>query len=278
VSCREQNTYLKALAFGKAKELVHVDMATKMEEAGLAALFPVVCWPETRAVSSVWQGICVWLACMFLLQVAEVATKVEKWRKQGVPVHFVCVELRKWLPTHCAEHEVVALSEKDFPDVDRVKGKQFNRRFLDLAVWLMAWDRYAIGATLLKQMSFVDAQHHKAVVVEVWLLLPWRVASCLSCFAQIASTAKSKGLGPLLGVIYDDLVRKQWEDLSMKLGSKWSVSDFVKVPQEDALRRAEVMYKSVILANKVCGLCSVHLVHLVCCCFSFVIDRRRQPG
>ena len=56
--CREQNQYLKALAFGKTKELIHVDMCAKMKEAGLADLFPVVCWPETRAVSITWK----WLA------------------------------------------------------------------------------------------------------------------------------------------------------------------------------------------------------------------------
>ena len=71
----------------------------------------------------------------------------------------------RWLPVHCAEHEVVALCQEDYPDVDKTKGKQFNRRFLDLSVWMMAWDRYAIGATLLQQMSFVDAQNHKAVVI-----------------------------------------------------------------------------------------------------------------
>ena len=66
--------YLKSLAFGKTKEFVHVDMHAKMTEKGLVNLFPVVCWPETKAV-------------------AEVATKLDKWKKQGVPVHFVFVEL-----------------------------------------------------------------------------------------------------------------------------------------------------------------------------------------
>ena len=134
------------------------------------------------------------MRCAFigaLLQVAEVATKLEKLKKQGIPSHFVAVELRKWvlcltrvwlfvgicayvrwLPIHCAEHEVIALDTNEFPDIDKAKGRQFNKRFLDLSVWLMAWDRYAIGATLLKQLAFEDAQHHKAVVVEV----------CLACF------------------------------------------------------------------------------------------------
>ena len=54
---------------------------------------------------------------------AEVATKLENWKKKGVPVHDVCVELRKWLPTHCAEHEIVALEVEGFPDADKAKGK-----------------------------------------------------------------------------------------------------------------------------------------------------------
>ena len=61
VAGREQNKYLKALAFGKTKEVVHVDMAAKMEEAGLAALFPMVSWPETRAVLAYvlsWSCMC----------------------------------------------------------------------------------------------------------------------------------------------------------------------------------------------------------------------------
>lgn len=73
----------------------------------------------------------------------------------------------KWLPTHCSDHEVVALSEDDYPDADKAKSKQFNSRFLDMSVWMMAWDRYTIGATILKQMEYVDTQNHKAVVEEV---------------------------------------------------------------------------------------------------------------
>ena len=201
-ACREQNRYLKSLAFGKTKEFVHVDMHAKMTEKGLVNLFPVVCWPETKAV-------------------AEVATKLDKWKKQGVPVHFVFVELRKcavfvafaqlvalcawvvhvrWLPTHCSDHEVVALNEEDFPDADKAR-KQFNRRFLDMSVWMMAWDRYALGATILGQMAFVDTQNHKAVVEEVPCLCECscgaaRIGTCM--FADFIYS-KQQGQGPIVG-------------------------------------------------------------------------------
>ena len=87
----------------------------------------------------------------------------------------------RWLPTHCSDHEVVALNEEDYPDADKAR-KQFNRRFLDMSVWMMAWDRYALGATILGQMAFVDTQNHKAVVEEVQCL-----CECLCGVARICT-------------------------------------------------------------------------------------------
>ena len=40
-------------------------------------------------------------------------------------------------------------------------------RFLDLAVWQLAWDRYALVAASLGQMKFSEAMLHKATVMEV---------------------------------------------------------------------------------------------------------------
>ena len=91
---------------------------------------------------------------------------------------------------------MVALNEEDFPDADKAKGKNFNRRFLDLAVWLTAWDRYSLGAALLKQMSFVDAQHHKSVVVEVrfvYLCLLAILCLCHSC--RLRPQQRARGWG-----------------------------------------------------------------------------------
>ena len=140
---------------------------------------------------------------------------------RGVPVHFVFVELRKcavfgafaqlvalcawvvhvrWLPTHCSDHEVVALNEEDYPVADKAR-KQFNRRFLDMSVWMMAWDRYALGATILGQMAFVDTQNHKAVVEEVPCLCECscgaaRIGTCM--FADFIYS-KQQGQGPIVG-------------------------------------------------------------------------------
>jgi len=71
-------------------------------------------------------------------------------------------------------------------------------------------------------------------------------------------------------VIYDDMVRNQWEDLTMKLGPKWSVADYTKAPQAEVLRRAEVLYDSIILAKKVC----LPMVDLFLCIRTLLSDCR----
>jgi hypothetical protein len=48
------------------------------------------------------------------------------------------------------------------------------------------------------------------------------------------------------------MARKQWEDLSMKLGTKFAVADYTLAPQPEVLRRAEVLYDSFMLSKKVC--------------------------
>ena len=47
----------------------------------------------------------------------------------------------------------------------------YSRRFLELPLWYMAWDRYALGAAMVGQMSFTEAQEHKAVVTQARALV-----------------------------------------------------------------------------------------------------------
>ena len=84
------------------------------------------------------------------------------------------------MPTHCSEHEVVGLSEED-SEVDTATRQQSNRRFRD-RVGLMAWDRHAIGPTLLEQMKLVDAQQHKTVVAEKQICFSF--SACVSSHAR----------------------------------------------------------------------------------------------
>ena len=69
------------------------------------------------------------------------------------------------------------------------KKEDENKGELDLAAWLVAWDRYSLAAAMTGQLSFASAQLHKDVVVKL---------ACRAC-RQKRST--------LVGVMYDNLVR-----------------------------------------------------------------------
>ena len=66
---------------------------------------------------------------------------------------------------------------------------QETAKYLDFPWWLVAFDHYTVAAVSLGQMSFPDAQKHKAVVVEV------------------AALATSEGRTSLLAVLYDERLR-----------------------------------------------------------------------
>ena len=54
----------------------------------------------------------------------------------------------------------------------------------------MAWDQYAIALAILKVLTFKQAMSHKATVLEV------------------AALGAEEGRSSLLGVLYDELVRR----------------------------------------------------------------------
>ena len=67
-------------------------------------------------------------------------------------------------------------------------GKSSDRR-LELVVWQLAWDRYALAAAALGQLPWCAALQHKADVLETGL------------------TAHVESRGPILGVLYDEVCR-----------------------------------------------------------------------
>ena len=93
----EHNAMFKAWVMNqKNYSLVHVDMASKLEELGLKDFFPMTSWPPAAAVR-----VCVHQTCLaqrvltLRLQVSELATKIDRLKKQGVPAHYVYVNFRK---------------------------------------------------------------------------------------------------------------------------------------------------------------------------------------
>ena len=74
---------------------------------------------------------------------------------------------------------------------------QDDTRRLEFAMWLVAWDRYAIGAQVVEhQMEFKQSLLHKEVVISV------------------ACSASAGGRSDLLGVLYDELARSVFWFLS----------------------------------------------------------------
>ena len=48
---------------------------------------------------------------------------------------------------------------------------QVTYRFMDFANWLLAWDRYALAADMLKQVGFREAMQYKAICTDVRRML-----------------------------------------------------------------------------------------------------------
>ena len=103
-------------------------------------------------------------------------------------------------------------------------------RRLELPAWLMAWDAYALLAAALDQLPFSVAIKHKLIVCEI---------------AANAHTHKRK---PLLGVLYDEIARKEWEDRAGKLGAAFDISLAASTLSEDTLRRARDLHDVLFAA------------------------------
>ncbi len=226
---------------GKAKkEMVPVDLSSMLRQQGLDLYFPTEAWPPTAAVR-------------------ELATKIKTLEKGGGSANpYVYCDLKKcvfpcmwcrlvlcvrcscrFLPPFCPEHLPVVLSLEDEKGADdKETKKKASTRRLEVAAWMLAWDRYSLGAAALEQMSFYTAMRHKTVVAEVGSKLPL-TSGPLCVLLQVAVQAVAEGRRPLWGVLYDELARlfhvvapvlsgsvlisrlrrKHWEDLSGKLGS-----------------------------------------------------------
>lgn len=103
-------------------------------------------------------------------------------------VRVFCAANRvRFLPTYSSDHVTVVVDENG--QVVEEAGKQkvrylclmFSlgmacylwqefRHYLELPTWLMAWDRYTVGAVALGQMTHEQAQEHKSVIEEVCFL------------------------------------------------------------------------------------------------------------
>ena len=70
-----------------------------------------------------------------------------------------------------------------------------NPKRLTLAFWLTAWDKYSLAAEALEQLKYTVCVLHKAKIMD------------------LATEAVEGDKGPLVAVIYDELLRRASSDL-----------------------------------------------------------------
>ena len=58
---------------------------------------------------------------------------------------YICHSVCRWLPAQCGKAKVI------MPDGSEKGDKSKDR--LDLQTWMMAWDRYVLGAVALDQVG-----------------------------------------------------------------------------------------------------------------------------
>ena len=185
--CEEERAHWQAMAatFGKPekeKQKVHIDLGATVPKLSLTTL-PQTCWPQSALVDALAQ---------------EAKNRTHEGR-----VPFVYQQVEKYLPSWCKLVGAEVVVEED-PETEKL-GRGFEalakklgaedkkQRKLDPVRWLVAFDRYALAAAATGQLTLGAAMAHKD--------------TCLRLGAVVGQR--------LLGVTYDELVRRSWAERSV---------------------------------------------------------------
>ena len=114
---------MKTFFMAKTKRLEPVNLASRVYEIGLESLMGSESWPEVAPCR-------------------ELRTKAKHATGEGFTNPYIYADLRKFVPTWCTEHCPVALDDEGGL---REGGDKSAGKRLDFSVWMLAWDRYAIG-------------------------------------------------------------------------------------------------------------------------------------
>ena len=113
----------------------------------------------------------------FVVQVRELATKVDAYKKRRAPVPLLLAELRKcvaycefvlhcfpfalclarFLPPRCPQHLAV-FEGSDGCAVEDTKAAKECSKYLDFAAWLESWQSYTLAAVITNQMTFLGVR------------------------------------------------------------------------------------------------------------------------
>ena len=206
-------------AMRKQDKTLHVDMPSVLKKVSLDSLLDC----------SLPKGA----------QVDCLATEIDRLKQKGIASPYIFVDLKKYLPTWCDELNQAGESSdeeetsKAVQELARAMGaKPKEKRSLNLLQWGLAFDKYAIAATATNQMTFAATVAHKDI--------------CL----QVAARAHLKqGRRHFLGVLYDQVCRKEWSEIAYA-SSSFNVSDAATKSSDSLLQRAENLYDQQFAKGK----------------------------
>ncbi|CAK0791693.1 unnamed protein product, partial [Prorocentrum cordatum] len=172
---------------------VHVDIAAGLGGMTLAGL-PASCWPSPQLTDWV-QG------------------QVKAAESKGITKPFLYMPIKKFLPYYAADKR-----QPDDPEGERGVARSFAQEIArgicqargpdkkqgdlpSILQWCVAFDRWAIVAALTGQMPLAASMSHKEVVM------------------QLALSARACGRTTAIAVLYDEIARREWADLSAGLGA-----------------------------------------------------------
>ncbi|CAK0826970.1 unnamed protein product [Prorocentrum cordatum] len=183
---------LQALQGGR-RPAVHVDIAAGLGGMTLAGL-PASCWPSPQLTDWV-QG------------------RVKAAESKGIAKPFLYMPIKKFPPYYAADKrqpddpEGECGVERSFAQeiargICKARGPDKKQGDLpSILQWCVAFDRWAIVAALAGQMPLTASMAHKEVVM------------------QLALSARASGRATAIAVLYDEIARREWADLSAGLGA-----------------------------------------------------------
>ena len=137
----------------------------------------------------------------------KLATEIAKLKKKNIANPFVHVDLQKFLPAWAStKHDHDEQSDEDNPPSKEVMAiaKQIGanpkpkKHYMNLYQWSVAFDAYTLAAQATGQLSLSASMAHRRMCMLVGV------------------KAHLKGRKNHLGLLYDDLVRKDWSKRSQQ--------------------------------------------------------------
>ena len=171
----------------KEKPKVHINLCESISKLSLERL-PQICYPPSALVDAL---------------ATEVKSKCVSFNLPQGKVPYIYQQVEKYLPSYCCANNYKEEVEEEGDKAEMSKGfealakrlgaEEKKKMRLDPLRWSIGFERYALAAAATGQMSLGAALAHKEM--------------CLRMGATVGAR--------MLGVTYDEIVRKAWAERSV---------------------------------------------------------------